>query len=47
MDSRKKITGKAILKRMLDIKKTWMESSCDSKTVKKIESQGFTFLRFK
>ena len=44
--SNKKTNGKALLKRMLGMKKSWMESSCDSKAVKKIESQGFAFFRF-
>ena len=43
----KKRDGQAIVKKMLDIKKAWTESSCDSQSIKKLENKGYTFAKFK
>ena len=45
--STKKNRGQVLLKRILDMKKSWLESSCDTTTIEMIENQGFTFAKFK
>jgi len=44
--STKKSQGQVFLKRILGMKKSWLESSCDTATIKMIENQGFTFAKF-
>lgn len=44
--STKKNRGQVLLKRILDMKKSWLEGSCDTAAIKTIENQGFTFAKF-
>ncbi|MDR0865472.1 MAG: hypothetical protein LBO74_11150 [Candidatus Symbiothrix sp.] len=42
-----KENGRAALKRMLSMKKIWMESPYINDSIKKLQEQGFTFAKFK